>query len=636
MTSVDQETITESALRKRWTCESTAPWATSAIRRLVMRAERPPLALTVNDQAAVERELLETIDAVNEVLSRTYNISVVICAAWKQEEDVLATTQSVRLLDPKPDCSLVTDCFSNLFARCSLDNSTMHRTLTPRNAYPVVWPDCLKGGRLSAPPAHPNLQQENRNWKSFLDHLWCWQGGKGNVDWETLVDNVQKGYFQYIDRKRMPDDLRGFVHIDNWSDEFTLRWSENARKHFDEWGRVNVAHGDQALHFTRVDGGPYRGTIFNERLSYQPHPEAEFEWDLPSMLFEKRMRRAIESTEGSVAAGLYDMAQLMVEELSKHVRGIDHLFTELREYKSATPKPPVTAYSSEARSTETTWHPAAAHLFRELAYFDWNTDRRKYRYPEAFRSRLESGHALWQSSALYDWFSTHPFLDATENVLLGGLNGAIVGFYTILQYGHNMLEVTPNSQLEEDQLEESCRAFYGRGDMRVLKKCVETMLSDVRTGRLNLGKSHPGAVNLPSLPCDFKTRYMRWEPSHWTDRLPDGLSRELLASDIACTMRNMFQSVPSSRLPLREAYVIADDFSKTEELYAQKHMQKLKSIVCDSSSDHCHTSMMQDLLQGDRDISTINRLRVTGPITDFMDTPQEEYHMDKFFNFSEA
>ncbi|KAG9085111.1 hypothetical protein FS749_004693 [Ceratobasidium sp. UAMH 11750] len=158
------------------------------------------------------------------------------------------------------------------------------------------------------------------------------------------------------------------------------------------------------------------------------------------------------------AAALYDQGSEFVARAAKNVRGLEDLRNRLRNYERQLPPEAEQVSIEEAEST---WHPAAARVFRNPATFAQNWDPSKVVYPLVFRLRLAEGHIRWSASALYHWFASEPFWDQQSNVLKGGTSGIAVAFWAIVQYVENVARLAPDDGATRYRLKELMFAKLG-------------------------------------------------------------------------------------------------------------------------------------------------------------------------------
>ncbi|KAG8727258.1 hypothetical protein FRC10_006275, partial [Ceratobasidium sp. 414] len=213
--------------------------------------------------------------------------------------------------------------------------------LAPENAYPVPWPDFEMNARPALPPIHPNWEQERRNMILWFSYLWQWQGGDDEPDWDKIAHDINEGRFQYIEEKRLPTAFLPFTHPHTWGEAVTWSWSKHLRNTMDVWGRVLRSKSDSAMQFRLIDDvAEGEDVIVCDKFVDDIHPESQLAWPTPALLFEKRVRRAMQAPAPiglERAAFLYDNAAALITEVEVHVGGIASLCDKLREYEASMP-----------------------------------------------------------------------------------------------------------------------------------------------------------------------------------------------------------------------------------------------------------------------------------------------------------
>ncbi|KAG8709126.1 hypothetical protein FRC08_018530 [Ceratobasidium sp. 394] len=528
MTEPQTQTSTEKTIRQKHTVQRGRDDHKRGIEILFQGATRPPRILAGEDGKKTSKLVSRIVDGFAAELGRQFNVCTYICAVWKYSSEVVAVTESSALVDGDPSIDWDDSATLHHFAHFALTRGGRALGIPASEAYPVPWPDFEMSGRPALPPVHPNWMQEKRNLIEWFALMWRWQGGDQEPDWEAVVQDLNKGRFEYIEKARLPESFNEFTKPGDWDEATTRVWSQHIRGTMDEWGRVLKSADKTAFQYRKIDDVPKdEEVIICEEFVDTIHPKSLLEWTTPALLFEKRVKQAM-NTPAPVAeeraSALYDLGADLIHEVDKSVPGVAGLCAMLREYEASV-STAATLISYE--TSEHSWPPAAAFISRTSDTFadNWNLD--KIVYLEPFLSCESDDHHGWAVASLRDWLRKNLFWDAEAGALQSGFNGIAVAFYAIVQYGWNVARVAPKTQADEDRLFENDKAIYGRLDQRMLGSCVEIIKKQLD------GCAPVSAKRLPAVDTDKLDRHSTWTPNRWVLCHTDGSLATLEREDWA-------------------------------------------------------------------------------------------------------
>ncbi|KAG8714465.1 hypothetical protein FRC08_011892 [Ceratobasidium sp. 394] len=520
----------EKALRERFTEDVPPEWVKTAVRALAEGLDLQPFVLREGGDTRCPEDIPTIVEAVVQEIARQHGVALHACAAWKESGGTMVTTQASSLPDPRRNSRTTKFDVLRHHAHFALTNGGFSGGPAAEDSYPVPWPDFAMGARPALPPQHPDWRQEKENLIDWFDKLWKWQGGEESPNWEAIVEDIRNGHFQYVEAKRLPKEYTesgkapAICTPESWNMPMTGVWSGHVRSTMDIWGRVSPTKTGAAFQFRKIDDREDEDDIIHDTFMLAAHPDSDLDWPLTSLLFERRIRRAMAtpSAAGKArAAALYNQGGDLFARAVENVPNLEVLRDRLCDYERQLPPE---AEPVSIKEIESTWHPAAARVFRDPATFAQNWDPSEVEYPPEFSSRLVTGHHRWGVTALRDWLSSKPFWDQQGHYLQSGMSGVVVAFWTIVQYAENVAMVIPADDSAAKHLHELDLAVYGRADYRILGRCADILIQQIGQCSAELFRS------LPQVDTDLEKRHAAWRLTRWVECSSNGLDHDLLAN----------------------------------------------------------------------------------------------------------
>ncbi|KAG8720858.1 hypothetical protein FRC08_017739 [Ceratobasidium sp. 394] len=480
-----------------------------ALRALASGSRAPPLWMAGKSPKEQRQTVSACLDAAITEISRQFNVNVYGCAVWKDEDETLATTQVVQLIDQDYGLSnkmiRARQHFSDYVCR-SVGIALVVKT---EEAYPVPFPDLSMDARPALPPEHPNWEQERDNISEWFMFLHMWQGGNDGPNWYLIQTDLNTQKYKMIEKVRLPVAHIPFVVPDDWNENITRTWSKHLWSCTDDFGLI-----DEDEKPYRVDL-EFRDECFNT---------SGLEYGMPALMYAERVereRQAMSASASNCVAQLYpEAASRYIDQAVQYVPSMAVLWSALRGYEARNP-PQAPVPSSAGLAA---WPRPAKQVNRDITSIQDNYDN--HDYPDEFLDLEHEHWGSWNTSKLHTWILSNPFLDESSSLQMGGPHGICVGFISVLQFTLNYARVTPRTPAAERSLLSQGRAVYGPRELYFLRRSADKLLDFVKSS----------GVLLPALRLKYDTdvalRRQSWRPQGWSNISFDGTTTELPASEL--------------------------------------------------------------------------------------------------------